>query len=91
MAYEALGLFLAALTADSPKDLKQVQLLLDCLKRSLHHPFQQLPSVIAAFAADAALVLTAPAHALYTPINKLLLRSLDLNLQVSSESAWDCL
>lgn len=80
LASEALGLFLAAL--QDPKDFKQLQLLLQCLKRSLTQPFQQLPTVIAAFAAEAALVLTAPGHAVYSPVNKLLLQSPELDIQV---------
>ena len=63
-----------------------MQLLLESLKGSLEQPFQRLPSVIAAFAAEACLVLVNPAYALYTPINKLLLRQPELNIQVSLDS-----
>ena len=82
LAYEAVGLFLAALTACSSQQTRQVQLLLESLKRSVSQPFQQLPGVIAAFAAEAVFVLMSPGCALYPPLNKLLLKRSELNLQV---------
>ncbi|KAL0021866.1 hypothetical protein WJX77_009321 [Trebouxia sp. C0004] len=81
LAYEALGLFLAALTAGSNQQTRQVQLLLESLKRSITQPFQQLPGVIAAFAAEAVFVLMFPGCALYPPLNKLLLKRPELNIQ----------
>jgi hypothetical protein len=82
LAYEALGLFLAALTAGSSQQTRQVQLLLESLKRSISQPFQQLPGVIAAFAAEAVFVLMSPGCAMYPPLNKLLLKRSELNIQV---------
>ncbi|KAA6426422.1 MAG: hypothetical protein FRX49_03533 [Trebouxia sp. A1-2] len=81
LAYEALGLFLAALTAGSNQQTRQVQLLLESLKRSISQPFQQLPGVIAAFAAEAVFVLMSPGCAVYPPLNKLLLKRSELNIQ----------
>ena len=82
LAYEAIGLFLAALAASSSKQTQQIQLLLDSLNRSLGQPFQQLPSVIATFAAEAVYVLMSPGAAMYPPLNKLLLKRPELNIQV---------
>ncbi len=82
LAYETLGLFLAALTAGSNQQTRQVQLLLESLKRSVSQPFQQLPGVIAAFAAEAVFVLMSPGCAMYPPLNKLLLKRSELNIQV---------
>jgi len=82
LAYEALGLFLAALTAGSNQQTRQVQLLLESLKRSISQPFQQLPGVIAAFAAETVFVLMSPGCAMYPPLNKLLLKRSELNIQV---------
>ncbi len=81
LAYEALGLLLAALTAGSSQQTRQVQLLLESLKRSISQPFQQLPGVIAAFAAEAVFVLMSPGCAMYPPLNKLLLKRSELNIQ----------
>ena len=82
LAYEAVGLCLAALAATSPKTTQQVQVLLEGLKRSLTQPFQRLPAVIALFAAEAVFVLMAPGSAMYSPVNKLLLKGPVLNLEV---------
>lgn len=82
VAYEAVGLSLAALVATSPKLTQQVQVLLEGLKRSLTQPFQRLPAVIAMFAAEAVFVLMAPGSAMYSPVNKLLLKGPVLNLEV---------
>ena len=83
LAYEAVGLFLAALAATSPKLTQQVQVLLAGIKRSLTQPFQQLPAVIATFAAEAVFVLMAPGSAMYSPVNKLLLKEPALNIEVT--------
>lgn len=82
LAYEALGLFLAVLTAGSNQQTRQVQLLLESLMRSISQPFQQLPGVVAAFAAEAVFVLMSPGCAMYPPLNKLLLKRSELNIQV---------
>ena len=89
LAYEAVGLCLAALAASSSKSTQQVQLLLDSIKRSLTHPFQQLPGVIAMFAAEAVYVLMAPGSAMYSPVNKLLLKRPALNIEVSTGPGSD--
>lgn len=82
LAYEAVGLFLVALAADSSKQTHQIQLLLQSLKRSISQPFQQLPGVIATFAAEAVFVLMSPGSAMYPAANKLLLKRPELNIQV---------
>lgn len=82
LAYEAVGLFLAALAADSSKQTHQIQLLLQSLQRSISQPFQQLPGVIATFAAEAVFVLMSPGSAMYPAVNKLLLKRPELNIQV---------
>ena len=74
---------MAALSASCPKSSQQVQLLLTSLKRSLSRPFQQLPGIIATFAAEAVYVLMAPGSAMYSPVNKLLLKQPALNIEVS--------
>ena len=58
-------------------------MLLECLRRSLTEPFQKLPAVIATFAAEAVFVLMCPGSAMYSPVNKLLLKGPALNIQVS--------
>lgn len=58
-------------------------MLLEGLKRSLTQPFQQLPAVIATFAAEAVFVLMAPGSAMYSPVNKLLLKGPALNIEVA--------
>lgn len=78
-----MGLCLAALSASRPKSTQQVQLLLASLKRSLSQPFQQLPGIIATFAAEAVYVFMAPGSAMYSPVNKLLLKQPALNIEVS--------
>ena len=82
LAYESIGLFAAALAASNSKQNLQVQLLLASLQRSISRPFQQLPSVIAIFLAESVFVLLFPGTAMYTPINKLLLKRPQLSLQV---------
>ena len=86
-----MGLCLAVLAATSSRLTQQVQLLLEGLKRSLTQPFQQLPAVIATFAAEAVFVLMAPGSAMYTPVNKLLLKCPALNIEVGLRNLSQCL
>ena len=57
--------------------------MLESLQRSISHPFQQLPSVIAVFLAESGFVLVFPGAAMYSPINKLLLKRPQISLKVS--------
>lgn len=91
LAYEAVGLCLAALAGTSPKLTQQVQVLLEGLKRSVTQPFQRLPAVIAVFAAEAVFVLMTPGSAMYSPVNKLLLKGPVLNLEVELQNLSRCL
>jgi hypothetical protein len=63
------------------RELPQVLVLLTCIKNSVKEPFQRLPSLHAAFAAEALHVVLRPAHPLYALINSYLLKkgSLDLD------------
>jgi hypothetical protein len=63
------------------RELPQVLVLLTCLKNSVKEPFQRLPTLHAAFVAEALHVVLRPAHPLYALINSYILKkgSLDLD------------
>ena len=65
------------------KDLMQLRLLLTYVQNVIEEPWQKIPSVIALFAAETALILLDPSHDHYATIRKLLMQSSRVNLKVN--------
>jgi nucleolar pre-ribosomal-associated protein 1 len=70
LAYETLGLFMAALEACEARDKPALSALLAHVRNAVTRPFQRLPAVSAAFAAEASLALCHPGCAMFRAVQR---------------------
>ncbi|XP_020531558.1 uncharacterized protein LOC18448051 isoform X2 [Amborella trichopoda] len=82
LAYDALGRFKTALeNCWNCRNGPQLRLLLTYIQNGIKEPWQQIPSVIAIFAAEASFILMDPANGLYVNVNQFLMRSPRVDLE----------
>uniref|UniRef100_A0A7N0UWV8 URB1 C-terminal domain-containing protein n=1 Tax=Kalanchoe fedtschenkoi TaxID=63787 RepID=A0A7N0UWV8_KALFE len=73
LGYETLGRFQNALEkSQNRKDVMRLRLLLTCVQNGIEEPLQQIPSVIAIFAAEASMILLEASNNHYSDIVELL-------------------
>ncbi|KAH6784179.1 hypothetical protein C2S52_009138 [Perilla frutescens var. hirtella] len=82
LGYEALAKFKSALEkCQKKKDVVRLRLLLSYLQNGIEEPWQRIPSVVAAFAAEASMVLLDPSNGNYSTISKHLSNSPSVNMK----------
>lgn len=82
LGYDALGKFKNAVEKHkNRKDIMQFRLLLTYLQNGIEEEWQQIPSIISIFAAEASFILLNPSNDNYSTISKLLMCSPKVNLK----------